>query len=172
MPHVRFATAIVISVLWGWGGTAVQAQESQGATAWAPRAGSALLDRRLADINAYAARYPDAFIDELVRYQEAPRTLLAERLGKGGLMPADAYYACLIARVTGRPCRSVLDAWDRRGADGWAELAARLGVAPGSPQQARVRKAIEASYGRWSRPLPGPAPAGRPAPGKDAERAR
>jgi hypothetical protein len=153
--HVRFAKAIVIGALLGMGCAVVQAQVPEGSPAWSPRAGSALLDRRLVDINAYAARYPDAFIDELVRYQDAPRTLLAERLGKNGLTPADAYYGCVVARITGRPCRSVLDAWERRGGEGWAELAERMGVDSGSPQQARVRQAIEASYGRWARPLPG-----------------
>src|SRR5690606_20329634 len=48
----------------------------EAAPAWAPRTGDAVVDARLADINAYAARYPEAFIDELERYFDAPRPLL------------------------------------------------------------------------------------------------
>src|SRR5690606_19614160 len=75
------------------------------AAAWEPRTGDAVVDARLADLNRYAARYPDAFIDELVRYFDAPRPLLEELLGKRAATPGDRYYACALARVPGRPGR-------------------------------------------------------------------
>jgi hypothetical protein len=147
-------------------GVAIAGQDGAGGapSAWAARSGDAVLDRRLADINAYARRYPDAFSDELVRYLDAPRALVAERLGKRGIMPADVYYACAIAHVTGRPCRSVLEAWDRAPVEDWATVAEGLGVVPGSPQAARLHQGITDSYRRWARPLPEdpPLPRGKP----------
>lgn len=139
---------------------AVAAQEAprDATPGWAAGSGDATVDARLVDINAYARRYPDAFIDELVRYLDAPRALVAERLGKHGALPAEVYYACAIARVTGRPCRSVLEARDRVPSEDWSSVAAELGVAPGSPEAARLRQAITDSYRRWARPLPEAAP--------------
>jgi hypothetical protein len=147
---------------------AAQEPPRDASPAWTAGSGDALVDARLADINAYAARYPDAFVDELVRYFDAPRALVVERLGKRGATAADVYYACAIARVAGRPCRGVLDARDRAPAEDWSSLAAGLGVAPGSSEAARLQQAIVDSYRRWARPLPdaSPAPRGQPKPGK------
>ncbi len=149
---------------------AVAAQEAAPGPepSWAPRSGDAVRDRRLADINAYAARYPDAFIDELVRYFDLPRALANERMAATRTVPADLYHACAIARVAGRPCRSVLEARERAPEDGWAALAERLGVLPGSPQAARLEQVFVDSYRRWARPLPAPADAG---PGRAADTA-
>lgn len=130
-------------------GEAPPAQE-----AWAARSGDAWIDLRLADINAYAARYPEAFADELVRYFDAPRELVADWTGERDAMPGDVYYACAIARVTGRPCRGVLEAWSRDRAGGWAPLAERMGLVDGSPEAARLKQAFDASYAHWSRPPP------------------
>lgn len=118
-----------------------------------PRTGDAVVDARLADIDRYAARFPEAFADELVRYFNAPRALVAGQL-EGGQAPGELYYACALAHVTGRPCRGVLDA--RAAAPGapWEEIARGLGVAPGGARAARLREAIAASYARWARPLP------------------
>ncbi|CAN5596634.1 hypothetical protein BH23PSE2_BH23PSE2_08400 [soil metagenome] len=134
------------------------AQEAATATspAWAPRSGSAVLDRRLVDINAYAARYPDAFIDELVRYFHVPRSMATERMVAGRMVPADLYLACAIARVSGRACRSVLDARDRAPEEAWPALAERLGVLPRSPQANQLEQVFVDSYRRWARPLPAP----------------
>jgi hypothetical protein len=152
----RALGALACSLLWI---ATVAAQEAAPgpATAWAPRSGNAVLDRRLVDINAYAARYPEAFIDELVRYFDVPRALASERLAARRTVPADLYHACAIARVSGRSCRSVLDARDRAPGEGWAALAERLGVLPGSPQAARLEQVFVDSYRRWARPLPTPA---------------
>lgn len=117
--------------------------------------GNPVVDARLADINVYAARYPDAFVDELVRYFDAPRSLIDELLKKGRHAPADLYYACALARVSGRPCRGVIEAREAS-ADGedWAAIASRLGVQPGSAREKRLREGMVESYARWARPLP------------------
>jgi hypothetical protein len=157
MAAWRLFPGVLCSVVL-FAGTAIAAQDAApgAAPAWAARSGDAAIDLRLADINAYAGRYPDAFIDELVRYFDAPRALVADRVGKSGAMPADVYYACAVARVTGRPCRSVLEARARAPTEDWATVAEGFGVAAGSPEAARLRQAIADSYRRWARPLPGP----------------
>lgn len=154
------AAAVAAAVLAAWLLAPGPAHARQGATpapapAAAPRTGDAWIDLRLSDMDAYAARYPDAFIDELVRYFDAPRPLVAERLA-ARTAPGDVYYACAVARVTGRPCRSVLEARDAAADDGWAAVASRLGIALGKPEAQRLRQAFEASYRHWARPQPSP----------------
>ncbi|MEN1955967.1 hypothetical protein [Luteimonas changyuni] len=126
----------------------------EAAPAWAPRTGDAVVDARLADINVYAARYPEAFIDELERYFDAPRPLLETLLGEGRT-PGDLYYACALARVSGRPCRGVIEAWQVRGDGGWEAIARGFGVEPGDERAKRLRQGIQQSYAHWDRPLPG-----------------
>lgn len=119
-----------------------------------PRTGDAVVDARLADINRYAARYPEAFIDELVRYFDAPADLVREQLDAQGRTAGDVYYACALARVTGRPCRGVLEAWAAGHDAGWEGIARDVGVAPGDVRARRLRDGIAESYARWARPLP------------------
>jgi hypothetical protein len=132
-------------------GTLAHGQEA----AWEPGTGDAVVDARLADINRYAARYPEAFVDELVRYFDAPRPLLEERLGQKGGVAGDLYYACALARVTGRPCRGVLEARAAAPASDWETIARGLGVEPGGARAKRLREGIAGSYARWGRKLPG-----------------
>ena len=125
----------------------------EAAAAWAPRTGDAVVDARLADINAYAARHPEAFIDELVRYFGGTRPLLEQLLG-ARRKPGDLYYACALARVSGRPCRGVLEAWQAGGGAGWEAIAREVGVEPGDARAQRLREGIVRSYAHWGRPLP------------------
>ena len=120
---------------------------------WDPRSGDAWTDRQLADLNAYAARYRDAFTDELARYFDAPRDLVTELLVERRWAPGDVYYACAIARVAGRPCRAIADAWAQDYAEGWAPIARRMGIAPGSPEAVRLKLAFVDSYAHWARPI-------------------
>lgn len=120
---------------------------------WNPRTGDDWVDQQLADINAYGARYPDAFIDEIVRYHHAPRELVSELVTSRGWAPGDVYYACAVAQIIGRPCRHVVDAWVRDHAQGWGEVAKRLGIEPGSDEFGRLKRGFVASYDRWGRPI-------------------
>ena len=120
---------------------------------WNPRTGDAWTDRQLADVNAYAARYRDAYIDELVRYFDAPRALVTELMVERRWAPADVYYACAIARVAGRPCRAVADIWAQGYAEGWEPIARRMGVAPDSPEAMRLKLGFVDSYAHWARPI-------------------
>lgn len=160
--HTRLKALLLCFCLTSAGVVAQPPQGPAQEPAWAARSGDAWIDRQLADINAYAARHPEPFADELVRYFDAPRELVTERIARRRAMPGDVYYACAIARVTGRPCRSVLDEWDRSQAAGWGAVAERMGVAAGSPAAARLQQAFGDSYARWARPPPA-APAADPA---------
>ena len=120
---------------------------------WDPRTGDAVLDARLADVNVYGDRYRAAFVDELVRYHAAPRALTGALLADERWAPGDLYFACALAQAVGRPCRHVIDLWRESHATGWGAVAARLGVAPGSPEFRRVVDGVADSYRRWGRPL-------------------
>ena len=117
------------------------------------RTGDAWVDGRLEDINRYAARYREPFVDELARYQGAPRELVTDLLANRRWAPGDVYYACAIAQVIGRPCRYVVDAWNRDSTGGWGAVAQRLGIQPGSAEFQRLKRGFVPSYDRWGRPI-------------------
>lgn len=120
---------------------------------WDPRSGDTWVDGHLGDINDYGRRHREPFIDELVRYRDAPRDLVADLLAERGWAPGDVYYACSLAQIVGRPCRRVVEEWERSHGEGWEALARRLGVAPGSPEFQRLKHGFVPSYQRWGRPL-------------------
>src|SRR5690606_37020007 len=116
-----------------------------------PGTGDAWIDVRLDDMDRYAARYREAFVDEIARYLEAPRPVLVEALERG-MRPGDLYYACALARAAGRSCRSVIDAWRANAGSGWPGVAAQLELEPDDGLHARIREDVRASYRRWARP--------------------
>lgn len=120
---------------------------------WSPRTGDAAVDATLADINQYAARYPDAFADEIVRYHAAPRALVDALLQNPQWTPGDIYYACALAQTAGQPCRAVAEQWQRDHGQGWGAIARGIGVQPGSPEFERLKHGFVSTYDRWGRPL-------------------
>lgn len=121
--------------------------------------GDAWIDHRLADIDRYAARYPEAFADELQRHAGVPRTYLEALLSQAGWRAGDAWFACFLGRATEATCRSVVRSRSRAGSEApWSDIAAGFDATPGSPAYADVRLALADSYRRWDRPLqPDPA---------------
>ena len=156
--------AMLATALWSM---APAAQAQAFVFGWDPRTGDAAMDARLADINRYGDRYRAAFVDELVRYRAAPRTLVGALLADERWAPGDIYYACSLAQAVGRPCRHVLDLWREGHASGWGPVAEGLGVTTDSPAFRRIVEGVAASYTRWGRPLPPMAAPGedRPTPG-------
>lgn len=146
--HFFALTASVAALL---GGGTVQAQDV--AAGWNPRSGDVWVDAWLGDINRYGARYREPFVDEMVRYYGAPRELIGDLLNERRWTPGDVYYACAIAQVLGRPCRYVVDEWDRDHADGWGAIAQRLGIKPGSTEFHRLKRGFVPTYDRWGRPI-------------------
>ncbi len=120
---------------------------------WNPRTGDAWVDTRLGDINHYGYRYREPFMDEMTRYYGAPRDLVSELLLNRRWAPGDVYYACAIAQIIGRPCRYVVDEWDRDHGQGWGVVAQRMGIKPGSAEFHRLKRGFVPTYDRWSRPV-------------------
>lgn len=146
----------------------VQAQTQAYAFDWNPRSGDAWIDAQLADINAYGSRYRGAFVDELARYHAAPRALVVELIDQRNWAPGDVYYACALARVLGRPCRALVEAWGQSHDEGWAAVAARAGIATRPDAIKRLKQDLAASYARWGRPeadVPAPVQESEQGPG-------
>lgn len=119
---------------------------------WNPRSGDTWVDVWLGDMNRYGSRYRDPFIDELVRYHGAPRDLIEDLLRRRWA-PGDIYFACALARLAGRPCRYVVDMWERDHGQGWGAIAKRLGIKPGSAEFHRLKRGLVPTYDRWGRPI-------------------
>lgn len=130
---------------------AVVATTTADATRATPGTGDPWIDAHLLDIDRYAARYRDAFVDELVRYRGAPRAM-AEQALADDTRAGDLYFACALAQATGRACRAILDA--RAASPGSWEALARSYEVPALTQiHRRIRGDISESYLRWARPL-------------------
>lgn len=142
------------------------------APGWNPRSGDAWVDAQLADINRYGLQYRDPFIDEMTRYYDAPRALVGDLLLRRHWAPGDIYFACALAQVAGRPCRDVVDAWERDHALGWGAIARHMGIAPGSAGFHRLKRAVVPSFDRWGRPIEIDASLAPDFPGRGDPRAR
>ncbi len=134
-------------------GCNTSAQAQSYAFDWNPRSSDAWVDARLADINRYGERYRDPFIDELVRYHDAPRELIIHLLTVSRWAPGDVYFACALAKIATQPCRDIADIWERDHAQGWAAVAKALGIKPGSTALHTLKRGIVPSYDRWGRPI-------------------
>ena len=120
---------------------------------WNPRTGDTWVDVRLGDINQYGSQYRAPFVNEMVRYYGAPRSLVDELLNTRRWTPGDVYYACSLARAAGRPCREVADAYDSDRGQGWGVIAKRMGIKPGSAEFHALKRGIVPTYDRWGRPI-------------------
>lgn len=118
-----------------------------------PATGDAWLDRHVLDIIDYAARHPRAFADEVSRYYAVPRAYVEAMLQQPAWTPGDIFMACAVAQRAGQPCRSAVREWSRDPAEGWAGVAERIGLHPGSKDHRQLRRDLESSYRRWARPL-------------------
>ena len=121
--------------------------------AYEPRSGNSWVDRHLVDINIYAARYPQSFLDEVARYYGVSRAYSESLVQQPAWEPADVLMACALAETLARPCREVVREWSMDHSEGWAGVAKRLQDKPDAKQSRAIREQIEASYSRWARPL-------------------
>ncbi len=119
----------------------------------APDTGDAWVDRQLASINAYATRYPDAFVDELVRYAGARRGYVQALMREHGWSAGDVYFACFWGRVTQRDCRELVRARSALPGAGWKQVVDSLQPPPENLDWRALRHAIVASHDHWDRPI-------------------
>ena len=116
--------------------------------------GDAWVDAQLRDIGLYAARYRDAFVDELVRYHGAPRGGVQQWLARPDWQAGEVYFACSIANVLARPCSEVVALRQQPdGPAGWQAVLDDLDVDPRSDAFRRVKRGIVTSYRHWARPI-------------------
>ena len=120
---------------------------------WNPRSGDVWMDTWLGDMNNYGYRYREPFVDEMVRYHGAPRDLVSDLLINRRWAPGDVYMACSIASIIGRPCRYVVEQYERDHGQGWGAIAKRMGIKPGSAEFHRLKQGFVPTYGRWARPI-------------------
>lgn len=146
----RSALALMLAVTAFATGTATAQDFTVG---WNPRSGDVWVDTWLGDMNRYGARYPEPFIDEMVRYHNAPRPLVLDLLHTRRWAPGDVYYACALASILGRPCRYVVDYYDSHRGQGWGAVAQGLGIKPGSAEFHRLKRGFVPTYDRWARPI-------------------
>ncbi|MBO9875380.1 MULTISPECIES: hypothetical protein [Xanthomonas] len=124
------------------------------AAAETPGTDDAWIDRQLLDIDRYAARYPDSFLDEVARYAQMPHGYAEVLLRERRWPPRDVYVAAFLAKAAGRSYREVVRARTAAGvAAGWAAVASGLDAPPGSLAYRALRHAIVASYDHWDRPI-------------------
>ncbi|MGE8287124.1 MAG: hypothetical protein ACN6RG_04160 [Stenotrophomonas sp.] len=152
-------TLLVLGLLTGASVAGAQQPAAAPATAPAPvpayaaATGDAWVDRQLADINAYAARYPDAFLDELMRYAGARPGYVQALMQAHGWAPADVYLACFWGQVSATGCREWVRARTAQPDADWKAVLERDGRAVDNLQWRALRHAIVASYDHWDRPI-------------------
>jgi len=150
--HRIMHTAILAALLAAAAG-GHQAHAQDLTVSWNPRSGDVWVDNQLGDMNRYGSRYRDPFVDEMVRYHGAPRDLVTDLLVNRRWAPGDVYMACNIASIIGRPCRYVVEEYERDHGQGWGNIAKRMGIKPGSPEFHRLKQGFVPVYDRWSRPI-------------------
>jgi hypothetical protein len=152
--HSILKTGVIalVSLATAFGG-ARHANAQDFSLGWNPRSGDVWVDTWLSDMNRYGSRYRDPFIDEMVRYHGAPRDLVTDLLVQRRWAPGDIYYACTLASIIGRPCRHVVDIWERDHGQGWGQVAKNLGIKPGSPEFHRLKRGFVPTYDRWGRSI-------------------
>ena len=134
--------------------SAQAAPATTAAVSYEPRTGDAWLDRQLADVNLYAARYPDAFVDEVVRYGGARRGYVEALMRQHGWAAGDVWFACFWGQAIGASCREPVQARTRHPGEGWNAVVETLPAAPDNLHWRAVRHALVASYDHWDRPVP------------------
>lgn len=116
--------------------------------------GDTWIDTRLADIDRYAADYPETFAAEIERYAGMPRAYVHGLLAQPGWHAGDAWYACFLARALESDCREVVRARARLGREGsWAEVVAGLRPESAPDPHHALRLSMADSYRRWGRDL-------------------
>lgn len=155
---MRLRLALCLSVLLVLPCPAMAQQTAEKSEAYVVATGDAWVDAQLQDINHYAERYPDSFLDEVSRYSGVPRGYVAALMYNHGWQAGDIYFACFWAHVTEHSCRDSVKAWSRAvPAEGepkrWESVVAELPTAPTNLHWRALRHAIVASHDHWDRPV-------------------
>ncbi len=128
-------------------------QTAEKSATYTVQTGDAWVDTWLSDINHYAERYPDSFLDEVSRYSGVDRGYAAALVNNHGWHAADVYFACFWAKAIKHSCRDTVRAFSANPEGGWEAVVERLPVAPDNLHWRAVRHDIVASFRHWDRPI-------------------
>ncbi len=124
---------IALLIFLGFGiGSIANAEEY--AFGFSPRTGDAWMDMQLTEMNVYTRGSTDAFIFDVVSNFGAPHSLVSEYVLERRWAPGDIYFACALAYQLRVPCINILREYDKNNGKGWAVIARRMGIKPGSPE--------------------------------------
>ncbi|AWH48084.1 hypothetical protein C1925_02360 [Stenotrophomonas sp. SAU14A_NAIMI4_5] len=147
------SSLLLLSLLLLAPATVLAQQTAERSAAYTVETGDRWLDAQLQDINHYAERYPDAFLDEVSRYANVPRGYVSALFTNHGWQAGDIYFACFWAKASGQTCRDSVRAFSQNPEGGWEAVVARMPVKPDNLHVRAVRHAIVASYEHWDRPI-------------------
>ncbi|HYQ23748.1 hypothetical protein [Stenotrophomonas sp.] len=133
--------------------TVLAQQTAERSAAYTVETGDRWLDAQLQDINHYAERYPDAFLDEVARYADVPRGYISALFTTHGWQAGDIYFACFWAKASGQTCRDSVRAFSQNPEGGWEAVVTRMAVKPENGHVRAVRHAVVASFAHWDRPI-------------------
>ena len=133
--------------------TVLAQQTAERSAAYEVATGDSWVDAQLQDINHYAERYPDAFLDEVSRYADVPRGYISALFTTHGWQAGDIYFACFWAKASGQTCRDSVRAFSQDPDGGWEAVVKRMPTRPDNLHYRAVRHAIVASYQHWDRPI-------------------
>jgi len=130
----------------------IQSSNEHEASPWAPNTGDTWVDKQLIDINHYAQRYPEAFVDELVRYGNVQRETVQALLNRNW-RPGDIWFACFWAQVVDINCHQILQLRHHQQQLDWLAIIQQLPIAPENLHYRALRHALVASFDHWERPI-------------------
>jgi len=133
-------------------------QSADESAAYRVDTGDAWVDTQLQDINYYAERYPESFLDEVARYGGVSRDYIAALFYTHNWQAGDIYFACFWAKAIEHSCRDSVKAWSRAVPEEgepkrWADVVASLPTKPTNQHWRTLRHAIVASHDHWDRPV-------------------
>lgn len=150
----------LLLVLWlGLPLAALAQQTAEKSDTYQVHTGDAWVDAQLQDINHYAERFPDSFLDEVARYAGVSRSYIAALMYTHGWHAGDIYFACFWGKVTEHACRDSVRAFSRHvpeegGFVQWSDVVNDdLGTEPTNLHWRALRHAIVASHDHWDRPV-------------------
>lgn len=110
-----------------------------------PFTGDAWIDTRVDDYNDYWRTDRERYLDIMNQRFGYDRQWFEDTLRRGDVSAGELYYACTLARQTGRDCDDVLSdrqEFSGRG-QGWGAMAKRYGIKPGSAEFHRMKSSMQ-----------------------------
>ena len=132
--------------------TVLAQQTAERSADYTVETGDRWIDAQLQDINHYAERYPDAFLDEVSRYADVPAATSMRCSPPMAGRPGISISPVSGPRPADRPAATAC-APSARTRRGWEAVVKRMPTRPENLHYRAVRHAIVASYRHWDRPI-------------------